>query len=175
MKEIEVAERYQRMQKVIDLHLEGKRDTAIAKALNMKRTEVLAYIDEFKELARNDDVLRERSREVVVEFDQQQNRIIEEFWDIINSTADEKVKAGALKSLADVTAKRVEVMQKSGLLNDAALGDELAEMEEKQAILIKILREVVCDQCKPAVMAELAKVTKQAEIIVIQEADPKGV
>ena len=157
------------MHKVVTLHLEGRTASWIAKNMNIKRADVMSYVDVFKQLAKDDDLLRARAQEVVHEFDQQHNRIIGELWDVIEETEDLKVKAGALKSLSDISAKRVEVLQKSGLLSDAALGDEMADLEEKQEKLVAILREETanCPRCKIAVAKRLADVTGKVEPIVV--------
>ncbi len=62
------------------------------------------------------------------------------------------------------------MLQKAGLYDDAALGDELAEMEEKQQILINILKEVTadCSHCKTEVARRLSKVTGRVEPIIIE-------
>lgn len=160
------------MHQVITLHLEGRTASYISKHLRVQRKDVLSYIDAFKEIAKDDGLLRARAQEVVHEFDQQHNRIISELWEVIEETEDLKVKAGALKSLSDIAAKRVEVLQKSGLLSDAALGDEMAELEEKQEKLVAILREETanCPRCKVAVARRLADATGKVEPIVVVDA-----
>lgn len=168
--------RYDEMHKVVTLHLEGRNPTAIAKVTGVQRKDVLNYIQEFKDIAKDDDLLRARASEVVHEFDAQYNRIISEFWEVIKDAeaADNlKTRTTALKSLADVQAKRVEVLQKSGLLSDAALGDEMADMEERQEKLIAILREVTanCNKCKIEVARRLADVTGKVEPIVVVESE----
>jgi len=163
-KELALPERYDEMHRVITLHLEGRNPQWIAKSLNMKPKDVLNYIQEFKEIAKSDDLLRARAQEVVHEFDQQHNRIISSLWEVVEEAEQAadglKTRATALKSLSDISAKRVEVLQKSGLLSDAALGDEMAEMEDRQDKLIAILREVTadCNHCKFEVARRLADV-----------------
>jgi predicted translin family RNA/ssDNA-binding protein len=162
--ELALPERYDEMHRVITLHLEGRNAAWIAKNLGMKPKDVLNYIQEFKEIAKSDDLLRARAQEVVHEFDQQHNRIIASLWDVVeeaeSATDGLKTRATALKSLSDISAKRVEVLQKSGLLSDAALGDEMAEMEDRQDKLIAILREVTsdCNHCKFEVHRRLQQI-----------------
>lgn len=168
--------RYDEMHKVVTLHLEGRNPTFIAKNLGIQRKDVLNYIEDFKQVAKDDDLLRARAQEVVHEFDQQHNRIIAELWEVVKDaeTADDiKTRATALKSLSDITAKRVEVIQKSGLLSDAALGDEMAELEDRQEKLIAILRDVTqhCNKCKFEVARRLAGATGKVEPIVVVESD----
>lgn len=161
-----------KMHQVITLHLEGRNASYISRHLSVQRKDVLTYIEAFKEIAKDDGLLRARAQEVVHEFDQQHNRIISELWEVVEETEDLKTKATALKSLSDIAAKRVEVLQKSGLLSDAALGDEMAELEEKQEKLIAILREETanCPKCKIAVARRLADATGKVEPIVVVDA-----
>lgn len=167
--------RYDEMHKVVTLHLEGRNPTAIARMTSLARKDVLNYIDEFKLVAKDDELLRARAQEVVHEFDGNYSRIITEYWDLVQEAdnADSidgmKIKNAALKNLADVQAKRVETLQKSGLLSDAALGDEMAELEEKQEKLIAILREVTseCNHCKMEVARRLQQVTGKVEPLTV--------
>lgn len=157
---------------VIKYHLEGRNATWIARSTGLLRKDVTKYVEEFKRVAKNDDLLRERAQEVVHEFDGQQSRVISAMWDVAEDAeekGDLKTRATVLKSISDVTAKRVEVLQKSGLLSDAALGDEMAEIEEKQEKLVAILREVTahCNKCKIEVARRLSDVTGKAEPIQV--------
>jgi hypothetical protein len=158
--------------KIITYHLEGRTASWIAKQTGVQRKDVMNYIQAFKNVAKDDELLRARAQEVVHEFDGQYSKIISEFWDLIKDAEnadDLKTRTTALKSLADVQAKRVEVLQKSGLLSDAAIGDEMAAMEEKQEKLIAILRDVTahCNKCKMEVARRLADATGKVEPIIV--------
>lgn len=172
-KELALMDRYEQMNKVVTLHLEGRNESWIAKNMNIKRSEVVEYIQDFKQIAKDDDLLRARAQEVVHEFDQQHNRIISNLWEVhdeAEKSDDNKTRATILKSLSDVTAKRVEVLQKSGLLSDAAIGDQMAEMEEQHEQLIAILKEVTskCDHCKFEVAHRLSLITGKVEPVNVQ-------
>jgi hypothetical protein len=171
-KEIELLDRVEQMNKVVERYLKGENPTQIARAVGMKRADVLTYIDEYKEIARNDDEVKERAREALHSADRHISMIIERAWETVeqaDDSGDIKTKAALLKNLADIEGKRVDMLQKAGLYDDASLGDELAEMEEKQQILISILKEVTsdCDHCKVEVARRLSKVTNRAEPVVI--------
>src|SRR5690349_7970055 len=136
---------YEKMHEVVTHHLEGRNATWIAKTLNMRRTEVQGYIEHFNQVAKSDEMLRDRAQEVVHEFDEQHNRIIAKMWEVVREAelkGDLKTQSSSVKALSDITAKRVEVLQKSGLLSDAKIGDEMARMEEEHEQLIAILKDV---------------------------------
>lgn len=155
--------------KVADRYLKGNRNpTAIAKELKIPRAEVIKYIDEFKAVARNDTDVKERAREALVEADASLQLVVDRLWETVeqaDDAADLKTKTTALKNITDAQVKIVETLQKAGLYDDASLGDELAEMEEKQQVLISILKEVsgTCDNCKFEVARRLRKVTGNVE------------
>lgn len=159
------------MDSIAKLWLTGERNPGqIAKLLGMRRAEVLEYIQEYKEIARNDDQVRDRAKEALHEADQALNMVIQRSWETVeqaDDASDLKTKATVLKNIGDLEGKRVDMLQKAGLYDDAALGDELAEMEEKQQILIGILKEVTadCDRCKVEVARRLSRVTGKVEPI----------
>lgn len=170
--EIEVRDRIETMDRIAKLWITGTRNvTAIARELKMTRAEVMEYVDEYKAVIREDNETRERAKEALHEADSSLHMVNKENWDLVNSPGiDDKVKATVLKNIADIEVKRVETWQKAGMYDDAAMGDELAEMEEKQQVLISILRDVTahCPNCKFEVARRLAKVTNKAEPVIIE-------
>lgn len=163
---------YAERDKVVDLYLKGQGEAAISRSTGLARRDVKGYIASFKEDAKNNLLLQERGQQVVQEFDAQQDYIIRELVSAIgdaDDNGDYKTKGVLLKTLHDVQKGRVDTMQKAGLLSDAALGDELAAMEEKHEILIGILKKVSagCNRCKMEVARELARVTGKPEPVVV--------
>jgi hypothetical protein len=171
--EIALIEQYDLMDKMAVIWLKGEKNpTTIAKKLNIPRKDVLVLIEEFKEIARNDEGVKHRASEALREADESLNLIVKRSWETVeqaDDAGDLKTKATVLKNIADVENKRVEMLQKAGLYDDAALGDELAEMEEKQQMLIAILKEVTadCAHCKVEVARRLSRVTGKAEPMVM--------
>lgn len=170
-KEIAMIDQFDRMDRMANLWLKGERNpTTIAKQLGMKRVEVLDLIEQFKEIARNDEEVKHRAKEALHEADQSLDMVIKRSWETVeqaDDAGDLKTKATLLKNISDIEGKRVDMLQKAGLYDDAALGDELAEMEEKQQILISILKEVTadCSNCKFEVARRLTKVTGKVETV----------
>lgn len=164
-KELDIPEHSLIMDQIARLWLTGTRNPTsitkelVAKGTKISRADVLKYIDEYKEIARNDEEIKNRAKEALIEADEALHMVIQEFWVIVNNTDDDKVKNAALKNIADVDIKRVETLQKAGLYDDAALGDELAEMERRQQVLYDILKEVSlnCEHCKVEVARRLRK------------------
>jgi hypothetical protein len=93
-----------------------------------------------------DKVLREMSRETVLKTRQHYDEIIHRLYDAVslaNDNGDYKAEMSGLKNIADIEKQRVDFMQKAGLLADNELGDQLAEMEKRQNILVDILKDVM--------------------------------
>lgn len=174
MSELDVVNRYDQIAKVAELMQKGTyQPTAIAKALGIKRAEALDLIEEWKDIARNDTDIRAQALESLQGAIQHYSMLIAKGWETIeqaDAVSDLKTKASLIKAIADIDAKRVEMLQKAGLYDDASLGDELAEMEEKQAILVGILKDVTagCDRCKFEVARRLTKVTGKVEDVAIE-------
>jgi hypothetical protein len=172
--EIELADHYDRMNKVVEELLKGNNPTQIAAVTGFKRAEVIEYIDQWKEVVRNDSAARDRAKEAISGADQHYAMLIKEAWKTVED-ADQSgqlnVKATALKLIADIEGKRIGMLQEVGLLDNAELATQLAETERKQDILVKILKEVtaVCPKCKLDVAKRLSQITGIVEPVVLNE------
>lgn len=172
--DIELADHYDRMNKVVSELLKGNNPSQIATITGFKRAEVLEYIDEWKGVVRNDSTARERAKEAISGADQHYAMLIKEAWKTVED-ADQagqlNVKATALKLIADIEGKRIGMLQEVGLLDNAELATQLAETERKQDILVKILKEVTatCPKCKLEVAKRLSQITGVVEPVVIHD------
>lgn len=171
--DLEVAEHFDQMNKVIEELLKGNNPTAIAKVLGIKRIEVLDHIDTWRGLVKSDNNIRERAKEALGAADQHYAMIINKAWETVDqadAAAELRTKAQALKLIMDVEAKRIEMLQKAGLLENNELGDQLVETERKQEILMNILRDVTsnCDHCKFEVARRLSDASGKMEAVNVE-------
>ena len=172
--EIELADHFDRMNKVVEELLKGNNPTQIAAVTGFKRAEVVEYIDQWKEVVRNDSGARDRAKEAISGADQHYAMLIKEAWKTVED-ADQagqlNIKATALKLIADIEGKRIGMLQEVGLLDNAELATQLAETERKQDILVKILKEVTatCPKCKLDVAKRLSQITGVVEPVEIIE------
>jgi uncharacterized protein (DUF885 family) len=170
--EIELADHYDRMNRVVNELLKGNNPSQIASITGFKRAEVLEYIDEWKDVVRNDNTARDRAKEAVSGADQHYAMLIKEAWKTVED-ADQAgqlaVKNNALKIIADIEGKRIGMLQQVGLLDNAEMATQLAETERKQEILVGILKEVTatCPKCKLEVAKRLSQITGVVESVVI--------
>lgn len=174
MSEIELVERFDKMNKVVEQMLMGNNPTQISKSLSMQRKEVLELIDEWKDIVRDDSSARDRAKEAVAGADQHYAMLIKEAWKTVDD-ADQagqlNVKSSTLKLIADIEAKRITMLQQLGLLDNAELANQLADTERKQDVLVGILKDVTasCPKCKLEVSKRLSQITGVVEPVVIHE------
>jgi hypothetical protein len=172
--EIELADHFDRMNKVVEELLRGNNPTQIATLTGLKRADVIGLIDEWKSVVHNDTSARERAKEAISGADQHYAMLIKEAWKTVED-ADQagqlSVKSGALKLIADIEGKRIGMLQEVGLLDNAEMAGQIAEAERKQEVLVKILKEVTatCPKCKMEVAKRLSQITGIVEPIEIIE------
>jgi uncharacterized protein (DUF885 family) len=172
--EIELADHFDRMNKVVEELLRGNNPTQIATLTGLKRADVIGLIDEWKNVVHNDTSARERAKEAISGADQHYAMLIKEAWKTVED-ADQagqlSVKSGALKLIADIEGKRIGMLQEVGLLDNAEMAGQIAEAERKQEVLVKILKEVTatCPKCKMEVAKRLSQITGIVEPIEIIE------
>ena len=158
--------------RVASEYVKGSTEIQISKSLDMPRTRVVKLLDEWRGMIANNDAIRARAREALATADQHYNRLIQKAYEVIDgaeSQGDLGEKRQSLKLILEIENKRIEMLQKAGLLENKEIAEELMAMENKQEILVKILREVSgkCDTCKVEVSKRLADVAKPEEVITI--------
>jgi len=174
LSDLEPIDHFDQMNKVVEQLLMGSNPTDIARELGMKRVQVLDFIDEWKSLVRSDSGVRERAKEALAGADQHYAMIINRSWETVeqaDSNQQYNIKTQALKLIADTEQKRMDMLHKAGVLEDNELANEVLEMERKQEILVKILKEVTadCDKCRVEVARRLSQVTNRAEEIRVDQ------
>jgi hypothetical protein len=169
-KDIELAERWEKINKVVEEYLKGNTPTQIAKSTGYTRNQVQEYISEWQQVIWSDRQIQERAKSAIMSADQHFNMLIQSAWETLDQ-ADQVGNLGAkttsIKIISDIESKRIDILQKAGLLNNNELAMQIAEAEERQEVLIKILREVSskCDNCKVEVAKRLSQASGQAEVI----------
>lgn len=173
-KELAIPDRLAQQQQVIELYLKGENPTTIAKQLGIRRMDALAHVSEWREYARNDPEVKGRARDALAGADQHFNMLIKRSWETVEQTdmgGDYKTKATVLKNIADMEAKRVDMLQKAGLLDDAELGDAIAATEEKLSKIKQLLKETSanCNTCRIPVSKGLAAIFQEPAAIILHD------
>lgn len=168
MTELQTAEYYDEMNKVVEKLLTGtKHPATIAKELGMQRKDVVHYINEWKQIAQNRPDIQERAMEALSSMDRHYDMIIKEMWLIVETEVENKTRATVLKNIADVEAKRQETLQKAGMYDDSGIADQLAEMEEHAEAIRKLLTEVATKypETKLFIMEGISRIFGQAPAV----------
>jgi hypothetical protein len=73
----------------------------------------------------------------------------------------------------DIEKTRIDMLQKAGLLENQELAEEMIEIEEKQSILVGILRDVASEypEIRDKIMFRLSQVAKKGEVITVVHND----
>jgi hypothetical protein len=111
-----------------------------------------------------------RAKEALAGADQHYSSLIKKTYEVIDaadSTANLTAKTTAIKLIADIESKRLEMLQKAGLLDNKEIAEQIIEMERKQGVLIGILKEIATKhpEIREEIMRRLSEV--QTEVIVI--------
>lgn len=153
---------FESMEKVAKLHLEGHSPYAIARRLSIKVVEAKASIEQWQEIVANDmdsrDAARDHLNDMVKRYDTLLVELNANLDNLKTLEYDEKVSAQintTIKSIADVDAKRVDLLQKAGLYDAGSLGDEIAVREQREALILSVLRNDLCPDCRKATMLKV--------------------
>jgi hypothetical protein len=182
--------RQEEANRVLELFVQRVNPTKIARELGIRRVDVLAYIDEWRQSKVGSEVLRERAEELISSMDDHYDTLIRKAYEIIEEVDmvyedDESFdkaskkwgtmsraqmlgqKKGALDLIAKLEKDRIDMLSKFGLGEMDALGDELVKMEEEKQLILGILSEDLCSKCKPVVMAKIAHMLNGTPVEVV--------
>lgn len=175
--------RYDEMRDVVELYVQNVNPTQIAKKLGLRRVDVLKHIEEWKESAAGMEVMKERVETLIGSMDEHYSLLIRKAYEIVEEVdklaqSDKETmtrsqmlsqKKGALDLIAKLEKDRIDILQKSGLMEIDHLGDELAEMEEQKAAILSVFEddEILCNHCKPKVMGRLAAAMGGGTTVVV--------
>lgn len=157
--------------KVASEYLKGSDASEISKILDIPRVKVTELLTDWRVMAANNQAIHARAKEALAGADKHFSSLIKKAYEVIDSadtTANLTAKTTSIKLIADIESKRLEMLQKAGLLDNQELADELLETERKQEILISILKEVTssCDSCRPKVLTKLSQVNEGGVVII---------
>jgi hypothetical protein len=157
--------------KVASEYLKGSDASEISKILDIPRVKVTELLTDWRVMAANNQAIHARAKEALAGADQHFSSLIKKAYEVIDSadtTANLTAKTTSIKLIADIESKRLEMLQKAGLLDNQELADELLETERKQEILISILKEVTssCESCRPKVLTKLSQVNEGGVVLI---------
>jgi uncharacterized protein Yka (UPF0111/DUF47 family) len=171
---------YERMDTVAKMSLQGDSVAEIARELGVTRKVAVDIQNEWKQSIVVSNETRDRALDALNVMDEHYNKLIKDSYKALEQIEDDiqlsgvtpqriQQKLNGIKLVADLEAKRLDALQKAGLLDAAEMGDHVADMEEKVAIMVNILRNDLCPECKRTVAQKLQQVTQQVEAIVVRD------
>lgn len=158
--------------KVVEEYLKGNDPTKISKELDMPRTRVVAYINEWKVMASANDAIRARAKEALAGMDAHYGKLITKAYEVIDEASVNSnltAKTQAIKLVMDIEKARIDMLQKAGLLENKELAEEMLEIEKRQETLVGILRDIASThpEVRDLIMERLSNIAKQGEVITI--------
>lgn len=157
---------------VVEEYLKGNDPTVISKQLDIPRQRVVAYIDEWKVTASNSAAIRARAKEALSGADTHYSKLISKSYEVIDEasmTNNLSAKTAAIKLVMDIESKRIDMLQKAGLLENKELADEMLEIENRQEVLVGILRDIASShpEVRDLIMRKLSTISKENEVITV--------
>jgi hypothetical protein len=170
--EIDLVNHLDEVNRVVEEYLKGNDATKISKTLNMPRTRVVAHLNEWKAMASANDAIRARAKDALVGADAHYTKLIKQAYEVIEdatTSANLTAKTAAIKLVMDIEARRIDMLQKAGLLENKELAEEMVEIERRQEILVGILRDIASThpEVRDLIMQRLSVIAKEGEVITI--------
>lgn len=158
--------------KVVEKYLAGNEPTQISKELAMPRQKVMAYINEWRAMAADNAAIRARAKEALVGADTHYSKLIQKAYEVIDdatTTANLGAKTAGIKLVMDLESKRIDMLQKAGLLENKELAEEMIAIENRQEILVGILKDIAAEhpEIRDKIMRRLSEVSKDKEVITV--------
>jgi hypothetical protein len=157
---------------VVGEYLKGNDATKISKDLSIPRTRVVQHINEWKVMVSANDAIRARAKEALATADTHYNKLISKSYEVIDEasmTNNLSAKTAAIKLVMDIESKRIDMLQKAGLLENKELAEEMLQIEKKQEVLMGILKDIASGypQIRDEIMRRLSDIAKKDEVITI--------
>jgi hypothetical protein len=170
--EIDLVKHLDEVNRVVEEYLKGNDPTRISKDLAMPRTRVVAHLDEWKRMASDNTAIRTRAKEALVGADAHYNKLITKAYEVIeeaSTTANLNAKTAGIKLVMDIESRRIDMLQKAGLLENKELAEEMVEIEKRQEVLVGILRDIASShpEVRDLIMERLSMIAKEGEVITI--------
>lgn len=158
-------------------YIKGNDETKISKTLDIPRARVVKLLNEWRDMISSNEAVRIRAKEALAGADQHYSKLISQAYEVIDEATQNSnlsAKTNAIKLIMDLEAKRIDMLQKAGLLDNKEIAEQIMETERKQEVLVGILTEVSgeCPRCKVEVarrLADAGKNSSEAMVVITRE------
>ena len=157
---------------VVEEYLKGNDPTVISKQLDIPRQRVVTLINEWKVMASANDAIRARAKEALAAADTHYSKLVARTYEVIDEasmTNNLTAKTQAIKLVMDIESKRIDMLQKAGLLENKELADEMMQIEKRQDVLMVILKDIASQhpEIRDEIMRRLSSIAKEDEAVTI--------
>jgi hypothetical protein len=157
---------------VVEEYLKGNDPTKISKDLAIPRTRVVQLINEWKVMASANDAIRARAKEALAAADAHYGKLISKSYEVIDEasmTNNLSAKTAGIKLFMDIESKSIDMLQKAGLLENKELAEEMVEIENRQIVLMSILKDIASEhpEIRDEIMKRLSSIAKKDEVITV--------
>lgn len=172
MSDNQLVEHLDEVNRVVEEYLKGSDPTVISKQLTIPRTRVVALINEWKVMASANEAIRARAKEALAAADTHYSKLISRSYEVIDEasmTNNLGAKTAAIKLVMDIESKRIDMLQKAGLLENKELAEEMVAIENKQMVLMSILKDIASEypEVRDEIMRRLSSISKQDEVVTV--------
>ena len=170
--ETELIQHLDEVNQVVTEYLKGNDPTIISKELDIPRTRVVSLINEWKVMASANDAIRARAKEALVGADTHYTKLITKAYEVIDEASlstNLSAKTAGIKLVLDIESRRIDMLQKAGLLENKELAEEMIEIERRQEVLVGILRDIASEhpEIRDTIMNRLSSIAIDGEVITI--------
>ena len=170
--ETELIQHLDEVNQVVTEYLKGNDPTIISKELDIPRTRVVSLINEWKVMASANDAIRARAKEALVGADTHYTKLITKAYEVIDEASlstNLSAKTAGIKLVLDIESRRIDMLQKAGLLENKELAEEMIEIERRQEVLVGILRDIASEhpEIRDIIMNKLSSIAREGEVITI--------
>jgi hypothetical protein len=170
--EVELVRHLDEVNRVVEEYLKGSDPTKISKDLSIPRVRVVAHLDEWKRMASDNTAIRARAKDALVGADAHYSKLITKAYEVIeeaSTTSNLNAKTAGIKLVMDIESKRIDMLQKAGLLENKELAEEMVEIEKRQEVLVNILRDIASShpEVRDIIMQRLSSIAKEGEVITV--------
>lgn len=163
-----------KMDKVVTEYLKGSNPEEIGKTIGMSTRQVGILLKEWRGLAANNEAMKSRALLALKGADVHYDKLIKKAYDVMEDAEVAQSlsqRLASIKLIGDMEARRIDLLQKAGALEDTDISKQIVETERKQAILMDVLKNTVgpCKRCRPIVQEKLAEVTRDVVVIKADE------
>jgi hypothetical protein len=157
---------------VVEEYLKGNDPTVISKQLDIPRQRVVTLINEWKVMASANDAIRARAKEALASMDAHYGKLISKSYEVIEEasmTNNLSAKTAAIKLVMDIESKRIDMLQKAGLLENKEMAEEMMEIEKRQEVLMIILKDIASKypEVRDEIMKRLSSIAREDETVTI--------